>query len=203
MSESKKRKQAANGNPEPSAAPAESARGRINIRQTTRLITTLAILSALLAVLSVYCTIHTDTLKITLTFIPVVVAARLYGAWGAGVVAGMGDVICWFFNSQTGMLFPPITLTAVVTGVFFGLLLKNNRLRSKSDMITMLLSVVISQLISLFVTPIWLNMLYGTSYEVLLMSRLIQIAVMTVIHLIMVPVMLKSINAVEKQLRFV
>ena len=56
-------------------------------------------------------------------------------------------------------------------------------------------SVVIAQFgISAFITPLWLNMLYGTSYGTFFITRIPQIAIMTAVQLIFIPVMVKIID---------
>ena len=168
--------------------------GRSALKNSTLNLAVIAMLTALLVVLALYCTIKTQALKITLDFIPVMIAAKLYGAKGAGLVAGMGDIIGYICH-PTGAWFPPITLTAVVTGVVFGLMLKDNSLKTTKDKLKALFSVVIAQFgISAFITPLWLNMLYGTSYGTFFITRIPQIAIMTAVQLIFIPVMVKIID---------
>ena len=168
--------------------------GRSALKNSTLNLAVIAMLTALLVVLALYCTIKTQALKITLDFIPVMIAAKLYGAKGAGLVAGMGDIIGYICH-PTGAWFPPITLTAVITGVVFGLLLKDNSLKTTKDKLKALFSVVIAQFgISAFITPLWLNMLYGTSYGTFFITRIPQIAIMTAVQLIFIPVMVKIID---------
>ncbi len=168
--------------------------GRSALKNSTLNLAVIAMLTALLVVLALYCTIKTQALKITLDFIPVMIAAKLYGAKGAGLVAGMGDIIGYICH-PTGAWFPPITLTAVITGVVFGLMLKDNSLKTTKDKLKALFSVVIAQFgISAFITPLWLNMLYGTSYGTFFITRIPQIAIMTAVQLIFIPVMVKIID---------
>ena len=171
-----------------------SSFGRSSLKNSTLNLAIIAMLTALLVVLALYCTIKTQALKITLDFIPVMIAAKLYGAKGAGLVAGMGDIIGYICH-PTGAWFPPITLTAVITGVVFGLMLKDNSLKTTKDKLKALFSVVIAQFgISAFITPLWLNMLYGTSYGTFFITRIPQIAIMTAVQLIFIPVMVKIID---------
>ncbi len=163
---------------------------KVNIRQSTVTLSTIAILSAMLVVISMYCTIKTEAINITLTFIPIVIAARLYGAPGAAAVAGLGDIIGWIFH-PVGALYPPITITAMVVGVIFGLFLKNSITFTR-----ILIPVLITQLIiSAFVTPLWLSLLYNTPYIDYLFVRIPQILILTGVELILIPVIL---NAVER-----
>ncbi len=173
-----------------------SAATRGSIKSSTMNLTIIAMLTALLVVLSLFCTIKTDALKITLDFIPVMIAAKLYGIRGAGLVAGLGDIIGYICH-PTGPWFPPITVTAIITGIVFGILLKDNSLQTVREKLSAVISVVISQLlISAFVTPLWLNILYKTSYMTFFITRLPQIAVMTAIQLIFIPIMIKSIDSI-------
>ncbi len=163
---------------------------KVNIRRATVTLSTVAILSAMLVVISMYCTIKTEAINITLTFIPIVIAARLYGALGAAAVAGLGDIIGWIFH-PVGALYPPITITSMVVGIIFGLFLKNS-----ISFIRILIPVLITQLIiSAFVTPLWLSLLYNTPYIDYLLVRIPQILIMTGVELILIPVIL---NAIER-----
>ena len=160
-------------------------------RNTTKMIATLGILTAACVVISLYLTIHTEILKITFTFIPIIIAARLYGPVGAGLVAGMADMIEMIVH-PVGAWFPPITLTGIAVGVFLGFLFKN-----KWDFKRILIAAVVSELIvSFFITPIWLNILYHTPYTALLMARIPQIIIMTIVKIAILPPMFKIMDRV-------
>ncbi len=169
-----------------------------NIKNSTIRITIFGILIALQIVIAQFLTIRpTESLKISLSFIPVVIAGRLFGAVGAGLIAGIGDVLQAFLF-PLGAWFPPITITSVLVGVVFGLFLKNS-----NKFISILISVLITELVfSLFVTPIWLYMLQGIDYWFILVSRLPQIGVMIAVKLVIIPPVLKltdKINIVKKK----
>ena len=166
----------------------------INVKKTTVTLTVLAVLTALQVVISMFCTIKTQAINITLTFIPVVIAAKLYGASGAGLVAGLGDIIGWIIH-PLGALFPPITLTTILCGMIFGFFLER-----KTKLIFIIIPVLITQLVfSTFVTPLWLSILYPSkySYSLLLVTRIPQIAVMIAVELIMIPFILKALERVN------
>lgn len=67
--------------------------------------------------------IHTWNLKIGFSFVPIVIAAVLYGPIAGGMVAAIGDVISAFLF-PVGAYFPGFTLTAFLAGVLYGLFLK-------------------------------------------------------------------------------
>lgn len=165
-------------------------RKKINIRKSTTDLAVMGILTALCIVIAMFMTIRpTNSIKITLTFIPVVIAAYLYGPIGAGTVAGLADILGCIFN-PVGMIFPPITISEITVGVVFGLLLHNKR-----SLPRIIIGVAFSQLcVSTFITPIWLNMLYGMNYLTNLYIRIPQILIMIAIEMIVIPPMLKLLE---------
>ena len=165
---------------------------RINIRQTTIHLTVLGILTALCIVIAMFTIRPNDSIKISLTFIPVVIAAYIYGPAGAGTVAGLADIIGCIIKPH-GMIYPPITMTEIAVGIVFGLFLYK-----KWSFIRVLFSAGITQLIiSAFVTPLWLYFLYGMNYTTLLAARIPQIFIMLTIELVLIPVMLKTMDRIN------
>lgn len=167
---------------------------------STQTMAVFAILIAAQFVISQFLTFQVWNIKIGFSFVPVVIAARLYGAIGAAEVAGIGDIIGVIFR-PVGIWFPPITISAMLVGAIFGLLLK------KSDsFIRILISVLISEFVfSLFITPLWLTILYkgnGTDffafYFSTLVSRLfVQIIPMTIVKLVVITAMLKAMDKIK------
>lgn len=173
---------------------------KVNLKTSTQTLATLAILIAAQFVISQFLTFHVWNLKIGLSFIPVVIAARLYGAVGGALVAGIGDIVGIIFH-PVGAWFPPITISAMLVGAMFGLFLK------KSDSFWRILtSVLISEFVfSLFITPLWLTILYkgdGTDffsfYFTTVMSRFfVQIIPMTIVKMVIITPMLKAMDKIK------
>lgn len=167
---------------------------------STQTMAVFAILIAAQFVISQFLTFQVWNIKIGFSFVPVVIAARLYGAVGAAEVAGIGDIIGVMFR-PVGIWFPPITISAMLVGAIFGLLLK------KSDsFIRILISVLISEFVfSLFITPLWLTILYkgnGTDFFAFYFSTLVsrifvQIIPMTIVKLVVITAMLKAMDKIK------
>lgn len=167
---------------------------------STQTMAVFAILIAAQFVISQFLTFQVWNIKISFSFVPVVIAARLYGAVGAAEVAGIGDIIGVIFR-PVGIWFPPITISAMLVGAIFGLFLK------KSDsFIRILISVLISEFVfSLFITPLWLTILYKGNetdffafYFSTLVSRLfVQIIPMTIVKLVVITAMLKAMDKIK------
>ena len=91
-------------------------------RFSTRTLTGLALLTAVEVVLSRFLSISTWNIKIGFSFIPIVVAAILYGPIEAGVVGALSDFLGAILF-PIGAYFPGFTLTAFLTGCVYGLFL--------------------------------------------------------------------------------
>lgn len=167
---------------------------------STQTMAVFAILIAAQFVISQFLTFQVWNIKIGFSFVPVVIAARLYGAIGAAEVAGIGDIIGVMFR-PVGIWFPPITISAMLVGAVFGFFLK------KSDsFIRILISVLISEFVfSLFITPLWLTILYkgnGTDFFAFYFSTLVsrifvQIIPMTIVKLVVITAMLKAMDKIK------
>ena len=170
-----------------------------NAKISPKMIAVIGMLMAAQAALGMFEIVHTETIKISLSFIPVVIAARLYGGAGGALVAGFGDIISYIVH-PVGAWFPPITVTYAVSGLIYGLML-----HKKTSFVRILISIGITQLvISLFVTTLWIALLSYKSdmmfYEFYLTRvgiRIWQAVVMSVVQAIVIPPMLKALEKIK------
>ena len=126
-------------------------------------------------------------LKIGFGFVPVVIAATLFGPIEAAAVGGVSDLLGALIF-LIGAYFPGFTFTAALIGVVFGLLLKN-----RPDFLKILLAVVISQgICGLLINTLWISILYKSPYLGVMASRLAQIGIMTAAELIIVPIIVAA-----------
>ena len=174
-------------------------RKRLNIKSSVQTIAVIAVLMAVQAVLGIL-EIHTATIKISLSFIPVVIAARLYGGMGGALVAGFGDIIGCIIH-PVGAWFPPITITYALSGLIYGLFLKKG-----TEIWRVLASVGITQLIvSLFITTIWIAYLTYNSQDSMFIEfyftrvgmRIWQIVIMSAVQIATIPPMLKLMDKMK------
>jgi ECF transporter S component (folate family) len=163
-------------------------------RFNTRILTTLALLTAIEIVLSRFLSINAWNIKIGFSFIPIVVAAILYGPIEAGIVAALGDFIGAILF-PIGAYFPGFTLTAFLTGCVFGFFL-----HKKQGWIRIIAAVGINQFIlSLFLNTFWISVLYGSPFGPLLLTRLVQCMLLTVVQLICIQIIAKTLNRYRKK----
>ena len=155
---------------------------------STRTLTMLALLVGMEIVLSRFLSISMWNIKIGFSFVPVVVAAILYGPLAAGIVGALADFIGAILF-PIGAYFPGFTLTAFLTGCVFGLFLYK-----KQDLPHSIAAVGINQFIlSLFLNTLWISILYKSPYVPLLTTRVIQTVILTVVQLICIQAIAKLI----------
>lgn len=153
-----------------------------------------ALLIALQVVLSRFLSIQLWNLKIGFSFVPVIIAARLFGPFYSALVYGVGDIIGTFLF-PTGPYFPGFTFTAVVSGVIFGLFL-----RRKSTPVKIITASVLNQLIcSLLLNTLWISYTAGVPFFGQLSVRWPQSLGMCAVQIILMLVGLERICApIEK-----
>lgn len=151
-----------------------SAREMRNVR-------TLAVTSMLLALavmLGFWGTVQLgDFLKVGFSFLANELAALLFGPVVGGIMAGMADILK-FLVKPTGAFFPGFTISAVLGGVIYGVLLYKKPLsvpRIVAAKVTV--AIVVNTLLNTF----WLSILYGQAFAALLPARLLK-------QLLMVPI---------------
>ena len=164
-------------------------------RFSTRMLTTLALLTAVEIVLSRFLSISAWNIKIGFSFVPIVVAAMLYGPLEAGIVAALGDFIGAILF-PIGAYFPGFTLTAFLTGCVFGLFL-----RQKQGWPQSIAAVGINQfLLSLFLNTFWISLLYGSPYGPLLATRVIQSILLSAVQLVCIQAIARVLARYRKKL---
>lgn len=160
----------------------------------TKMLVTLGMLVAIEIVLSRFCSISAWNIKIGFSFVPVVVAAVLYGAVPAAVVAALGDFVGAILF-PIGPYFPGFTLTAALTGTVFGLFLHRRQTLGRIGG-----AVAVNQLfLSLLLNTLWISVLYGAPYGPLFLTRIVQTVVLISVQFVVIGVMTKVLGGYGKR----
>lgn len=161
---------------------------------STKMIVTLGVLISMHIVLSRFCSINAWNIKIGFSFVPLFLAAYLYGPLAAGIVGGVADVLgAILFPS--GPFFPGFTLTTVLTSLLFGLLLYKKQTTPR-----ILLAVLVNQFVfGLLINSLWISLLYGSPYGPLLATRVIQCAILAPVEFIVISTMTKALSHYRKE----
>ena len=161
----------------------------------TKKLITLSVLVAMDVVLTRFLSINAWNTRIGFGFVPMVIAAMMYGPLSAGIVATLADFIGAILF-PTGPYFPGFTFSVFLMGIVFGLFLYKDR-----SFWRVVVSVLITQfVISLFLTTYWISFLYGANYKALLATRVVQSAIISAAQIIVIPLMAQLVKRLDKMI---
>ena len=157
---------------------------------TTKTLAVMSLLVAIEVIIARFGTIRpTNSLKLSLDFVPVVISAILFGPFPAMIISILADVLGAFLF-PVGPFFPGFTVTAAMTGLLYGFLLYKDQ-----SMPRIVLAVLLQQgILSLLLNTFWLKVLYGLPYLPTLVGRLVQAGVMSALQIVLIPLLAKAIN---------
>ena len=166
-------------------------------RKNVKVLVIIAMMTALEVVLSRFMSIPIgNSLKFGFNFVPICVAAYLYGPFASVFVGGVGDLLgALLIPSDT--FFYGFTVTAALTGLFFGILL-----HKKYSFLRILFGVLMVQIaLTIFLDALWFNIYYGTPYSVMLVTRAVKAGVMVVVQCVTLNLILPIMNRIRRQLK--
>ena len=139
----------------------------------------LGMLIACQIVIGRFLTISTLFVKIGFVFLPIVIAAILYGPFWAGLSAAIGDIVVAMLLPYG--YFPGFTLSAFLTGIIYGLFLYGKPLNIWRIACCVL---VIHITIGIFLQTYWLFLFTGQGYLIVLPARVMQALIMMPIQVL-------------------
>ena len=147
-------------------------------------------LVAISIVLSFLRVVISSVLEISFAFLPLAAGGLLYGPVVGGIMGILSDVLGYFIRPN-GPFFPGFTLNALISGLLYGLFLYKKPVTLKRVIIV---SALITILINLLLNSLWLSMMYGKAFVVLLTARIVKNVVMFPINTALLMVLLKFIE---------
>ncbi|MCQ2456186.1 MAG: folate family ECF transporter S component [Clostridia bacterium] len=170
----------------------------------------LALLTAVEIVLNRFCSINTSALKIGFSFVPIVVAASVFGPLGGAVSYGLADLIGAILF-PIGTYHPGFTVCAALMGFTYGIFLctpnkwsgkfalKWKKIRFFPNVIVP--AVVNNLVFGLVINTCWVAMLYGSkTYFGWFVYRLPEYAVLIPLNVVLIPLLLKLSDELKRQL---
>ncbi len=156
-----------------------------------RCITLTAMLGAVSIIIGTYFTFMIgNSLKIGFTFLPNEFLFYMFGPVVGAIFGGVLDVLT-FILKPTGPFFFGFTLSAILKGLVYGLMLYKKPL----SLLRIFLANVISLIfITLLLDTYWLTILYGKAFLIFLSERLIKIALLPVETLLLY-LLIKGVEA--------
>ncbi|WHH61064.1 folate family ECF transporter S component [Petroclostridium sp. X23] len=135
----------------------------------TRTIVFMGMFIAFEILLTRFVSIETPMLRIGFGFLPVALASILFGPIVGGITAALSDVLGLIIASKASMFFPGFTANAFLRGMIFGILLYQ---KPKNLFRTLTAVLIITVFIDIGLTPLWLHMITGAPFQVILLQRL-------------------------------
>lgn len=153
----------------------------------TRNVVYLGLLIALNVVLTRMLGINVWNIKIGFGFVPIVLTAMMFGPVPAAIVACIGDVIGTFLF-PVGAYFPGFTLTAVLMAFVYGLFLYKKHSFGNIVIAVAINQIVLSQIVNTF----WISVLYGSPFQAMFVTRIVQTAILIPVQIVVITVMTRS-----------
>ncbi len=165
-------------------------RSSTNEMKSVSTISVAGMLVAISVVLSFVKIVLSPVLEISFSFLPLASGGLLYGPVVGGIMGMLSDVLGYFVQPN-GPFFPGFTLNAVISGALYGFFLYKKPVSLKRVIIV---SALITILVNLLLNSLWLSMMYGKAFVVLLSARIIKNLVMFPVNTALLMVLLKFIE---------
>lgn len=175
-------------------------------RMNVRMLAYLGLLAAMGVVLATTLRlVNLWNFRISFTFIPVAVAAILFGPTPAALLGALIDVLGALL-APSGVFSPGYTLTAMVQGLIYGLFLyeqpgEEREPCTRQDVLRVVGAVLVYTLVcSLGLNTLWISITSGSPFLPLLSTRLVQAAVMTPLQLAVIGLLVPTLRRLRGKL---
>lgn len=155
-----------------------------------RTLTTVSLLVALGVLASVGTIIPSEVLKIGLGFLVTACMGYLFGPLPAMLGALAVDLISYLLR-PAGPYFFGFTLNALLTGLVFGLILYQS---APSLLRTAASKAVVSLFINVLLNTLWLSVLYGKAFFLLLPARFLKNLLIFPVEVLLLYLVLKAVD---------
>ncbi len=148
-----------------------------------------SVLIALEVVLERFLSFQTPLFRIGLGFVPLALCGIMYGPYWAAAAGCIADILGSFIAGLG--FYPPITITAILTGLCFGLFLHRKKVNFFPNVV--LCTLVNTVGLSLFLQSYWLSLINPNkpTYLAVVSTRLIQCLSLILMYLILIPLLQK------------
>lgn len=128
-----------------------------------------AMLAALNVIINQFTVVVSLIQKVGFSFVAVGVSAMLYGPVLTGSICAVTDIIKYMVGPSAGAFFPGFTINEFLSGFIYGIILYKKPVTVGRVFAA---KFAVTLLINLTLTPLWLSMMYGKAFIVLVASRL-------------------------------
>ncbi len=170
-----------------------SIRSSVNELKNILSLAVSGVLTALNIILNFFTVSVSNLLQFSFSFLAIAAAGMLYGPVVGGLVGVLGDILGNILF-PTGPFFVGFTFNAFLTGFVYGLFLYKKPVTLWRVLVA---NGILVLLINFLLNPLWLSIMYGRAFVVVLSTRLISTLFLFPIHVAMLYFILKFIQKVQ------
>lgn len=156
----------------------------------TRKLSIAGMLAAVAIVLGFFKVPLTQLIELRFSSLPIAAAGYLLGPFWAGAVGFAADVGGYLVR-PTGPFFPGFTVTSVISGLIFGVMLYGRRPTLQRILVTQILYTVVC---GILLNSLWLTILYGRGFIAVLSTRLVKELVMIPVNTAMLTTLMQPVG---------
>lgn len=169
---------------------------------STQRLVTLAMLVALSIVLGRFSIQFTPEIRLSIVgFLPIAIAGALMGPVYGALTGAMGDILNYLlFNHAAGAYFPGYTLTALLSGWWYGVNLYRHPLNQLSWKRIALCVIPISIACEIGLNSLWTYLLYSKTFWAKLPLRVLTNAIECPLKMVLLLLMSRAVSRFPKSL---
>ena len=158
--------------------------------KNVRVLTTTSMMIAIAIILGFFKIPITNVIEIRFSQIPIAMESALFGPILGAIVGALAD-IGGYIVKPTGPYFPGFTISGLVSGLIFALVLYKKEISLKR---VLLAEILYTLIVGLGFNTLWLSILYGNTFWAFLMMRLAKELIMIPINTALMMVILKPVS---------
>lgn len=156
----------------------------------TRVLIYMGFYISLEIILTRFLSIQTPILRLSFGFIPIALAAIMFGPILGGVTAMLSDILGMIIFPQ-GVYFPGFTFSAFLGGAIYGVFLHKRSNKVWRITVTVL---IIAVGIDMGLNTLWLSMLTGKAAMVILVPRILKSLIMLPVQIFLIHIVWRYID---------
>ncbi len=125
---------------------------------------------AISVVLSLFKIDLAPTIQISFASLPIAAGGMLFGPMVGAAIGLISDLLGYAVH-PAGFFFPGFTVNAILIGAFFGFIFYKRKVTMKT---VILASLLITVVINWGLTTLWLSMMFGDAFIILLGARVVK-----------------------------
>ncbi len=161
---------------------------------SSRIITNIGLLIALSIILTRIASIRItiggiEGIRIGFGGLPIILGGIMFGPLAGGIIGGVADLLGYIIN-PIGAYMPHFTLTSALTGIIPVLFLRISQ-KDNLNILNLAMAITLGQVVtSIILVPYFLNILFGISWKVIIIPRIVSVPINIIIYSLLIRIIL-------------